>query len=333
MCVRLLVTGATVLALFAAGSRSPSEAEAVIDGVLRGIVEMAPEAKAPARSRETEGVPLFVADVRLVSLAVSVTDARGLPFPGLRPEQFEVLENGVRQQIATAGAEEVPFNLVLLVDLSGSTIRKREAMRETARRFIGVARAQDHVALYAIADGQFRILSPLTTDHRRLLTLAGEIPDLAGGTPLYASVALAWDEELARHPSERNAIITISDGIDDSLEGKPGHVPFSRLRRAVRAMPTLLYPVHLDSRNLHYGERALRQMRELASATGGRIFVSGSLQDLEPVYAQVAEELRSVYSLAYYPKDQSFNGRWRRIEVRVRQPGLRLRTRAGYYAR
>lgn len=278
-------------------------------------------------------IPTFVSDVRLVNLAVTVTGAQGAPVPGLGPDQFQIREDGVLQAVRFAGAEEVPFNLALLLDLSGSTIRKREAMRVAARRFIGVARPQDRVALYAIAGGKFHVLSTLTTDHPRLLALAGEIPDLAGETPLYASVALAWSEELASRPAERNALISISDGIDDSLEGKPSPVSFSRLRRAARAMPALLYPVHLESRNVHYGGRALRQMRDLASATGGRVFIADSLRDLEPVYAQLASELRSVYSLAYYPKNQNFNGKWRRIEVRVRQPGARLRTRAGYYAR
>jgi len=74
-------------------------------------------------------------------------------------------------------------------------------------------------------------------------------------------------------------------------------------------------------------------MEELAAASGGRLFSARSIGDLEPVYAQVAEELRSVYTLAYYPKNQNFDGRWRRVEVRVKGLGTRVRTRAGYYAR
>jgi len=125
--------------------------------------------------------------------------------------------------------------------------------------------------------------------------------------------------------------------MDDSLVQQQtpagADVRFDRLRRAAAIMPALIYPIYLDSRNIFYGERALRQMQELAAASGGRLFSARSVQDLEPVYAKVAEELRSVYTLAYYPRNQNFDGRWRRIQVRVRHPGVRLRTRAGYYAR
>ena len=57
------------------------------------------------------------------------------------------------------------------------------------------------------------------------------------------------------------------------------------------------------------------------------------MTDVEPVYAQVAEELRAVYTVAYYPKNQNFDGKWRRVEVRVKRPGAKIRARAGYYAR
>jgi Ca-activated chloride channel family protein len=73
-------------------------------------------------------------------------------------------------------------------------------------------------------------------------------------------------------------------------------------------------------------------MQQLADASGGRLFPAKSIRDLAPVYAQVAEELRSVYSIGYYPQNQKFDGKYRRIEVRVKRPGLTLRTRPGYYA-
>ncbi len=331
--VRSLLLAAALLTWPAGAGRDPSEAAAVVEALIGGRPAPSPAPPSRRATVPADGLPVFVSEVRLVSLAVSVTDARGLPFPGLRRDEFVVLENGAAQTIAAASAGEIPFNLAILLDLSGSTIRDRETMREAARRFIGVARAQDRVALYAIAEDEFRVLAPLTTDRRRLLEVADRIPDLKGSTPLYASIALAWNEELAARPTERNAIITISDGLDDSLEGRPGPVAFSRLRRAARAMPAALYPVHLDSRNIHYGERAFGQMRALAAETGGRVFVAQSLEDLEPVYEQLVRELRSVYTLAYYPKDQNFDGRWRKIEVRVKHAGLRVRTRQGYFAR
>jgi Ca-activated chloride channel homolog len=319
----VLVAG---LAWAAATRRSPSEAAAVLDALMRGTGE---EKAAPP----ADGTPRFVSDVRLVNLSVSVYGRDGRPVVGLKPEQFEVLENGAAQKVAAAGSEEVPFNLALLLDLSGSTIRDRPAMKEAARRFVGVTRPQDRIAVYALSGGQFQVICPLGGDHARTLEFVEGIPELTGSTPLYAAMILAWDEELARRSVERNAIIVISDGIDDSIEQGQSPVAFDRVRRAAAVMPALIYPIYLDSQNIYYGARARRQMEELAAASGGRLFSARSIGDLEPVYAQVAEELRSVYTLAYYPKNQNFDGRWRRVEVRVKGLGTRVRTRAGYYAR
>ena len=322
---------------WAATVRSPSEAVAILDGLLRGTVEekAAEPKKQPAAGAEE--APLFVSNVRLVNLSVSVFDRGGHPVPNLKPEEFEVFEDGAAQKVAVAGSEEVPFNLALLLDLSGSTIRDRPAMKEAARRFVAITRPQDRIALYVLADDLFQVLSTLTGDRKRLDELIEEIPDLRGGTPLYPAMVLAYAEEIASRPRERNALIVISDGMDDSLLRQKAaatlYAPFDRLRRGGAVMPALIYPIYLDSRNIFYGERARRQMQELAAASGGRLFSAQSIQDLDPVYAQVAEELRSVYTLAYYPKNQRFDGRWRRIQVRVKRAGAQLRTRAGYYAR
>ncbi len=286
-----------------------------------------------ACAQAPDATPRFVSDVRLVNLSVSVTDRQGHPVPGLKPDSFAVLEDGVPQKVSVAGAEEVPFNLVLLLDLSGSTIRDRTAMKAAARRFIGVARGQDRIAVYALSGDQFQAICPLTGDHVKVLELVEGIPELTGSTPLYAAISRAWEEELAGRPQERNAILVLSDGIDDSIEKGESSASFDRLRSSAGRMSALLYPIYLDSRNIFYGERARRQMQQLADATGGRLFSARSLEDLEPVYAEVAEELRSVYTLAYYPTNQNFDGRWRRVQVRAARPGVKVRTRPGYDAR
>jgi VWFA-related protein len=73
-------------------------------------------------------------------------------------------------------------------------------------------------------------------------------------------------------------------------------------------------------------------MEELAAATGGRLFPARSLQELEPVYAQIENELRAVYSVAYYPEDQRLDGAWHSVRITVNRPGARVRSRDGYVA-
>jgi len=318
---------------WAAVVRSPSEAAAVVEALLSGRNKPSGAHKtAPIGELQSE-LPRFAVEVRMVNLLVSATDGAGHPVKGLAAGAFRVFENGVEQDPAFVASEEVAFNLALLLDLSGSTLRDRNTMKLAARRLIEIARPQDKIAVYALAADQFRVIAPLDSDRTRLLRAVETIPDLEGSTPLYASIALAWDQELAARPSERNALVVISDGLDDSLEGKPTPLVFARLLRAVPYMPVLIYPIYLDSQNIFYGARARRNMEGLARASGARILAARSAEELEPAYAALAEELRSVYTLAYYPKNQNFDGGWRRVEVRCLRPGVRLRVRQGYYAR
>jgi Ca-activated chloride channel family protein len=296
-------------------------------------------AEAGGAPPEHEGLARFAADVRLVNLTVSVFDSKGRPLTGLSASDFEVFEDGVPQTVAHAGAEEVPFNLALLLDLSGSTLRDRAAMKEAAKRFLGVARPHDRVAVYALAYDVFQVISPLTTDRARLEALIDAIPEVGGGTPLYDTIALAYAQEFRRRPAERNALIVISDGVDNRLHEPraPAAVSFPDLVEAVAAMNMLIYPVFLDPFTRvpppAGAKRARENMSWLARTSGGRLFPARSLAELEPVYALVAEELRSVYSLAYYPKNQKFDGAWRKVQVKVKRPHVEVRTRAGYYAR
>jgi len=241
--------------------------------------------------------------------------------------------------VSFAGSEEVPFNLALLLDLSGSTRRDRPAMKEAARRFIEIARPHDRVAAYALANNLFHVVSPLTDDRRRLLALIDAIPEVSGGTPLYDIIVLSYAQEFRHRSAERNALIVISDGLDSPLHGvgAASKVSFRKLRQAAAAINVLIYPIFLDPYTVvpppTWARQAREQMQALASATGGRLFSAQSIRDLDPVYPLVAEELRSVYSVAYYPRNQNFSGAWRRIEVRVKRPGATVRTRSGYYAR
>jgi Ca-activated chloride channel family protein len=298
-----------------------------------------PSAESEERPGEKEGVALFRSDVRVVALSVAVTSKDGTPIPMLKPEDFEVLEDGVPQQVQFAGAEEIPFNLAILLDLSGSTQNQRPAMQQATRRFIGIARPQDKIALYALANNWFFVLSRLTSARDAIAGTLGLIPDVGGSSPVYDTIALAYAEEFMQRVSERNALIVISDGIDNQLQGVgvPSELSYAKLRQAAEGMNCLIYPIFLDPYDKApppaWARKAKAQMEGIASATGGRLFVAHSITDLDPVYPQVAEELRSVYSINYSPKNQDFNGGWRKITVRVKRPEARVRSRSGYFAR
>jgi VWFA-related protein len=296
-------------------------------------------AQPPLLAAAPEGEAVFSSDVRLVNLQVAVYDEQGAPITGLGPQDFEVRENGVLQEISAVEGGDAPFNLALLFDLSSSTQRNRNQMKQIAARLLSVAQPHDKVAAYVLANNWFGVISPLTADRELLAKRVGELPDLSGGSPLYDAMVLAYDQELAKLPNERNALVVISDGIDNRLYGigQPSKVSLTDIKRAASKMHALLYPVFLgpSEANLSKGSRpyeAYMRFTEMAAEAGGRVFSAASLEEFDAVYEQIATELRAVYSLSYYPRDQNFSGEYRQVDVTVSREGAAARTRPGYTA-
>ena len=289
-------------------------------------------------SVESGGLVLFRSDVRMANFVFAVTDRDGRPLTGLEAEDFEVIEDGERQDVAKAGSDDVPFNLAILLDLSGSTKPDRVHMQQAAQGFIEVAGPADRVALYALAGGMFHVISPLTSERGDLLRRIRRLPGVAGASPLYDMVTLAYAEELHGRAGERNGLIIISDGIDNQISKQeaPSSVRFKRLVKAAEQINAMIYPIFLRSGERFgrgWSRKGRERLEELAAASGGKLFPAVSIVDLESVFPLVEDELRSVYSVAYYPKNQDFDGKWRNVEVKVKRRGAQVRSRSGYYAR
>lgn len=284
-----------------------------------------------------EDAVLFRSDVRMVNLTLAVTGPRGAPAVGLSADDFHVMEAGVAQSIGAVQAGDSAFNLAIVLDMSGSAILDRPPLVAAARRFIEMARPGDRVAIYALTRGMFQVVSPLSSIRDDLLAAINNLPLIDGGSPLYDIVALSYAQELRQLPGERNALIVISDGLDNQVtgQGNPSAVKFKDLVRAAEEMHAMIYPVYLLSGERFgrsWSKRGRRRMQELADASGGRVFPAESIADLEPVFPLIEAELRSVYTLGYYPQNQEFDGAWRPVEVSVEKPDLRIRARPGYYA-
>ncbi len=345
--------------------KMPWQPPAVIEELLAGR----PGGKALVDSPAVEPAPseaTFTADVRLVSLNAAVMGADGNAVLDLEPGDFEVLEDGRPQEIESLSAGTAPFNLALLLDFSGSTVADRASIKLAARRLIATARTIDHVALYTLGDEMFAVASELTSDYQRLVDAVEAIPALSGGSPLYDAIALAWAQELRQRPGERNALVVLTDGVDNRLavehyesreppkhrrgreplpvQAPPGvvaaqsNLDFARLLDGAARMETLIYPFLLHGsgqQSMFPGDvsrRAEKQMRELAATSGGRVVIAESIDDAESFH-DLVRDLRSVYTISYRPEDQELDGQWRRIEVRAKDSNLRVRTRPGYFAR
>ena len=285
----------------------------------------------------SEDAAIFKAEVRMVSLSVAVSDSAGRPLGGLVREDFAVEEDGERQDIQVATAEESPFNMAILLDLSGSTAVDLEHMRQAALRLIELAGVRDRVGLYAMAGSLFHRLAPLTADHDEVAARVRALPYPSGGSPLWDTIALAYDDVFPDRVGERNALIVISDGIDNRISGQsvPSMLRASRLIQVAGEMEARIYPIFLLSGERFgrsWSAKARSRMTSLARKTGGRLFTARSIQDIDPVLPELAREMRSVYAVAYYPANQVFEGNWRRVRIKVDVPGARVRARPGYFA-
>lgn len=295
----------------------------------------APPQKPEEVTKDAGTASAFRSDVRLVTLAVPVYSKSGHPVPGLTASDFELWEDDVPQRISFANAGEAPFNLVLLLDLSKSSLVSRSLMQQAARDFVKMAQPRDRLAIHVLQNTVFQVVCPLTSDRDRLLRAVDRIPDIAGGSPIYDALLLSGVQEPLYQTGEQPAIVILTDGMDNQFElpSKGSKIAFAKLHAAVKEWPIPIYTLLFPYESLQLQQRGKRNMQQLSDSSGGRLFTVAALEDLKGVYTQVAEELRSVYTIGYSPLNQEFDGRWRSVRLRSKRSGVTLRTRPGYLAR
>lgn len=280
----------------------------------------------------------------LVSLNVSVTDRAGLALPQLKKDDFQIYENGAAQEVEFFAASNAPFNLVLLLDLSGSIKDKIDVVKSAALRFLEVVGPQDKVAVVTFTR-QVRVISQLTNDRDVLRKRVKAIDETDEGTAFYEALWFAVADTLRGTKGQRNAVVVMTDGVDNSLERSNGiasRVSFERLGGLLEESDVIVFPVYLDTEYEEVFERrhssseayalARYQLERMADVTGGRLFKARDAKDLSGIYGQVAAALRTVYSVGYYPSNAEKDGTFRRVNIRVNKPEAVVRSRKGYYA-
>lgn len=284
-------------------------------------------------------------ETSLVNLNVSVFNSKSkTTFPGsLTKDDFQVLENGQEQPVTYFASTDVPFDLVLVIDLSGSTSDKRDLIRKSTLRFIEAARPTDRLAIVTFAD-EPTVVSPLTLD-RAELTKSVNNMEGGGGSHVYDAVKFALDKVLGpKTPDRRRAMVLMSDGVDGALMHfgpyRGSVTTFADLLEQIRGTDTLIVPIYLDTEDSSYGgyakeeyENARRTLNLLAQESGGTYYKAKKLSDLNGVYEQVINDLGKVYSLGYKPTNEARDGSWRWVKVTVlNRPDLTAHARPGYYA-
>ncbi|HJQ25884.1 MAG TPA: VWA domain-containing protein [Blastocatellia bacterium] len=281
----------------------------------------------------------------LVNLNVSVTNRSGQALANLKKEDFGIAENGEGQRIEFFAPQTAPFNLVLVLDLSGSIKDKLEVVKSAALKFLDVLDANDKVAVVTFTD-EIRVISQLTSNRDELRRRIKAITESTGGTAFYEAMWFSLFDTLRGTKGQRNAIVVMTDGVDSSLDRYnplPSRVSFDQLARRLEETDVMVFPVYLDTEYEEVFERgnssseayavSRGQLQRLAEVSGGQMFKAEKAGDLSGVYKQVAAAIRTVYSIGYYPTNAERDGTFRRVRVTINRNDAAVRTRRGYYAK
>ena len=305
-----------------------------------------PAPVSPGPEEISEGDVIRV-DTELVSVNVSVVDRgtnRGVN--NLTKDDFRLYEDNAQQQIVHFESSSAPFNLMLLIDLSGSTARVVELIKAAAIHFVEAARPFDRIAVVTFAGGQV-VASPLTSDHDALRRRISAVQRPEGSTRLYDSVVFAVDEVFREaKDSSRNAIVVISDGLDSvmpNVTGEGSTTTYQEMLRRVKEFDGVLYSIWTDTQDYEPLSKfdiqqetfdlAHDQMKELAEAGGGAFYECEQLSDLAGAYDRVVADLGTLYTLSYRPTNKVRDGSWRTIRVNVNRANTVARGKRGYFAK
>ncbi|MDQ5846392.1 MAG: VWA domain-containing protein [Acidobacteriota bacterium] len=284
-------------------------------------------------------------DSQLVALNMSVVDRttqRGLL--GLTKSDFRLFENGSEQQILQFESSSAPFDLLLLIDLSGSTRDVLKLIRAAALRFVDAARPSDRIGVITFA-GSPTVVSSLTLNRQLLRQRINAMDTAPGDTKLYDATDFALIQLLQDAKSRRRtAVILMSDGLDNSIDGVQGvgsTLPYKDLLSRVQEFDGVLYTLWLNTEYEALSpldtqpeafDSGHDRMKEMADSGGGIFYEVERLEDLAGAYERVVADLGTVYSLAYRPLDKTRDGKWRAIRVTVERPSAIARGKRGYYA-
>ena len=307
-----------------------------------------PAAGTPAPTTESQEISegdVIRVDSQLVSVNMSVIDRntnRGLV--GLTKSDFRLFENGTEQKILQFESASAPFDMILLIDLSGSTRDVLALIRLAAQRFVDAARPQDRIGVIAFA-GKPIVVSQLTLDRDLLRHRISRMETASGTTALYDATDFAVDQALADPKNRRRtAIVVMSDGLDGNIEGVQGdgsRMSYREILSKVQEFDGVMYTLWLNTEYESLSEFDTQpeafdaghdRMKEMADAGGGVFYEVERLADLAGAYERVVDDLGTVYSLAYRPSDKTRDGKWRAIKISVDRPAAVARGKRGYYA-
>ena len=273
---------------------------------------------------------------------------------------FEIFEDGVKQQITRFEPTAAPFSIVIMLDMSGSTLSFRQVIAQSAIRFLDALSPDDRVAVVEFYD-KINLRNDFTTN-RNTVVNSISLSNGRGKTHLYEALNFSLDK-LAKEKTRRKAIIVLTDGVDSDLQNKDrdqlenlkddqiatalkpeSNDALNRVLNRSDAQGVTIYPLALPTgdpakladptpRQIAMFKAARARLQIVADRTGGQLNSINRLEEMGRLYAQVAADLRTLYTIEYQPANDKRDGKWRAIRIDVKDPDLISRTRQGYYAK
>lgn len=311
-------------------------------------------------SAQTEDDTPISVDSSIVRLNVGVADRKGRPITDLNRESFTILEDGVKQNIQRFEPVVTPFSVVMILDMSGSTLGFRETIRQSAYRFVDALAPEDRVAVIEFYD-KVNLRNDFTTD-RKTIANSITVSNGRGKTQLYKALDFALNK-LSGEGKRRKAIIVLTDGVDTALRDtdrdflqkfddkdipnaiKPEtNVNLNRVLNKADIQGVTIYPLALPTGDpskladptpiqVAMYQAARSRLQIIADRTGGTLNAINRLEEMGKLYASVAAELRTLYTIEYQSTNEKRDGKWRAIKIEVTNSELISKTRQGYFAK
>jgi Ca-activated chloride channel family protein len=318
----------------AGGAQAPANQPPASEAPAVPPAAQAPAPGTPAQEAPADQQPSFRLGVDLVSLNVTITDPAGRYVTDLTQDDFQVFEDGVKQDVTLFSRTNLPIALALLVDTSASMEMRLPTAQEAAIGFSRRLRPQD-LAEIVDFDSRVVILQPFTNKVAELEQAIRRM-SAGGSTSMYNAIYIALKDlkkTVVTDAAEirRQAIVLLSDGEDTS-----SLLPFEEVLDLAKRSETSIYAIGLRGGEGSTQARGFKEaefvLRQLSQETGGRVYFATQITELPTIYAQIADELSSQYTVGYTSRNIRRDGAWRRIVVRTGRANTTARTKQGYFA-
>lgn len=257
--------------------------------------------------------PVFSSQVEAVRVDVLATENGGM-VKGLTPGDFELLDNGVPQQIDLVSFEDLPLNVILALDMSVSLAGERlDHLRNAGKALLNGLRSTDQAALVTFSHVVVENAT-LTTDFERVRA-ALDAAQASGQTSLVDATYTGM--MIGESDVGRSLLIVFSDGVDTTSWLSPESV-----LETARRSDVVVYGVEAGKRKASFPQ-------DVSTATGGRLIEIESTQDLAATFGGILDEFRERYVVSYSPRGVARGG-WHRLDVRIKGRNVTVKSRPGY---